>query len=52
MGIARVGPICNDARRECLHTVYGAEPEIQLFDVHAVVYNDAHTMLRDTGRHV
>jgi hypothetical protein len=35
----------NDAWRERLRTVYGATPEIQFFDVHAVVDNDAHTML-------
>ena len=37
----------NDAWRERLRTVYGATPEIQFFDVHAVVDNDAHTMRID-----
>ncbi len=33
----------DDAWRERLRTVYGATPEVQFFDVHAVVDNDAHT---------
>ena len=33
----------NDAWRERLRTVYGAVPQIEFFDVHAVVDNDAHT---------
>ncbi len=37
----------NDTWRERLRTVYGATPEIQFFDVHAVVDNDAHTMRID-----
>jgi hypothetical protein len=37
----------NDAWRERLRTVYGAVPEIEFFDVHAVVDNDAHTMRID-----
>jgi hypothetical protein len=28
---------------ERLHTVYGAKPELQFFDLHAVVDNDTHT---------
>jgi hypothetical protein len=33
----------NDAWRERLRTVYGAVPQIEFFDVHAVVDNDTHT---------
>jgi len=34
----------NDSWRERLRTDYGAVPQIEFFDVHAVVDNDAHTM--------
>ncbi len=33
----------NAAWRERLRTVYGAVPDVQYFDIHAVVDNDAHT---------
>jgi hypothetical protein len=33
----------NDAWRERLRTVYGAVPQIEFFDLHAVVDNDART---------
>jgi hypothetical protein len=32
----------NATLRERLRTVYGAVPEVEFFDVHAVVDNDAH----------
>jgi hypothetical protein len=33
----------NDAWFERLRVVYGAKPELQFFELHAIVDNDAHT---------
>ena len=38
----------NHTWRERLGTVYGAVPEVEFFDLHAVVDNDAHAARIDT----
>ncbi|MDQ1242611.1 MAG: Monooxygenase [Pseudomonadota bacterium] len=39
----------NDAWRERLRTIYGAVPQIEFFDLHAVVDNDAGTARIDAA---